>query len=117
MTETQHTRGPWTPIAPKTARVAVVQGRNTQTWTAVASETGIDIIADAPGQQHHQSPIAVVKGGNTQEEEQANACLIAAAPEMYAALNTALATGLDDPMMRANAIALFRAALAKADGR
>jgi hypothetical protein len=65
---TDHTPGPWK--------------------AALADEKAIKwyITANIPGMQNSETEIAVVYGGKVDEKSEKNAMLIAAAPDLYAAL-------------------------------
>ncbi len=89
MEKTQHTPGPW----------------KVETYT-----TRGEFVTETCVRASDQSYLAKIGPCNIE----ANASLIAAAPDMFRAIQTALTTGLEDPGMRANAEALFRAAIEKA---
>lgn len=107
VTEGSHTPGPW----------------QVRAWSSHASTTvGIES-TDRPGWFDVVAECSGVGARFTREQEDANARLIAAAPELLAALkamDTALCDGFDTQSTRMagrKALIDARAAIAKAEGR
>lgn len=107
MTNTQHTPGPWTACGYKNLTVnAGPEGRYSEQSTIVLM----------PGARHERE----ITSGTQLQEMQANARLIAAAPDLLAALQALdwAVTGFGDfEAQYPEEIAAARAAIAKATGK
>lgn len=104
----QHTRGPW--YARCADEWETPSGRHVQ-WGR------FDISAGSPnGEDEHYYRIASVSNVNNSDQNQANAKLIAAAPDLLAALERLLASGDVRDAADAGALKQARAAIAKAVG-
>lgn len=103
MSQERFTRGPWQ-LWKRTDPLSGKRG-------LVTSNEGKDGIAEIIGRIHSVGRVDA-------KEADANAALIAAAPELYAALELALATidGSDRIIVQERTIPTIRAALAKARG-
>lgn len=119
-----HTPGPWSHHADIACKCGGIGSKDHPVATVTSGDWGDDYpsIRSVGGSISGQFEIymeQITYGHVPQEEADANARLIASAPDLYHAASEILRTGLDEEAMHGDqreAIQLLRTALAKAQG-